>query len=85
MVNVVLPGKGRNDEQGKAWTVATAAVLSSAAGLRSGWGAAIAGAEELVVGHVRLRDERTELMVVPAVGIIVGDDDGGSCSSRGSA
>src|SRR5690349_11292685 len=76
MVNVVLLCKGRNDEQGKTRAIATTAVLRRAAGLRDCGRAAIARAEELVIGNTRLPDERAELMVVPAVGIIVGDDDG---------
>ena len=54
----------------------TPSVLCCAAGLRGSWPPAVGWARKLIVGDVGLSDQRAELMVVPDVGIIVGDDDG---------
>src|SRR4029077_8317298 len=77
VIHVVLPGIGRNDEQRRTWSV-TAAALGGGIHV----GAAEADARQRVVGDLRLVDERIHHVVVPAIGIVVGDDDRGVFPQR---
>src|SRR6266852_1032406 len=72
VVNVVLLGEGRNDQQRQPWTVAAASLevgcAGRAAASRSGKG---------VRGGVGLAHNRRHHMVIPAVGVVISDNDRG--------
>src|SRR5260370_32064505 len=86
MIDVVLLGPGRNQQERDARSDSAAAVLNyrcSRYRLRS---TAIARAEELVgiagsrvgeIGDVRLHVDGTHLVIVPAVGVVPSDEDSG--------
>ena len=72
VINVILFRVGRNHEQREARAVTAAALRAD-----GGSGAAIASACEGIVCDSRLIDYRSENVIVPAVGVVVGDDDRG--------
>src|SRR5208282_2393752 len=73
MVDVIALGIARDDDQGQAWPITAAAGIPAYRSRPAG-----AGAGKFVVhGAVRLIDDGVHLVVVPSVGIVVGDDDRG--------
>src|SRR5437016_4063660 len=77
MVHVVLPRKRGDHEQRESRTV-TATPL----GGRRGVSAAETGTGQKVIADLRLIDDRIHYVVVPAVRIIVSDNDGGVSPER---
>ena len=75
VVNVILLRVGRDHEQRETRTVAATALC--AAGGSCGGSAAIASASESIVRDGGLIDHWSEDVIVPAVGVVVGDDDRG--------
>src|SRR5487761_77934 len=67
MADVVLSRVRGDKQQGQAWTVA-------AAGGRS----VVCIAAATIEGGVRVIEDWTGHVVVPAIGVVVGDDDGGA-------
>src|SRR5262249_12053906 len=70
-VHEVRLREGRHDDQRKAGTVATAALKDAGLG-----GSAAARAREAVFRRLRLADDGAHHVVVPAIRVVVGDDDG---------
>src|SRR5689334_2473179 len=72
VIHEVLPGVRRDDQQRSTRTV-SATSLSG----RSGIGSASPGSgQEVIASRLRLVDDGIHHVVVPAIGVIVGDDDG---------
>ena len=87
VVDVVLLRPGRDDQQRQTRTVAAAALdvgvpvtpARAVLALLPHW----PGPVRASVGGLRPVDDGAHLVVVPAVGVVVGDDDGGGLPVRG--
>src|SRR5271170_4345721 len=86
VIDEVFTGKGRNHEERQARPIAAAAlrVRGADAGQCGGTAAGAAGADrrERVRGGCRLVDDGAHLVVVPAVGVVIGNNDGGALPFR---
>ena len=87
VIDEVLLGPRRDHQQGEPRAVAAAALRMSGAGATPGSAAlarsAGARAGERVGGWCGLIHDRPHLVVVPAVGIVIGDHHGGRCPVAG--
>src|SRR5260370_32404233 len=67
VVHIIALRPGRNHQQRLPRTVAAAPILAFASRLRGLRGSAISCSEKLVIRDIRLSDDRSHLVVVPAI------------------